>query len=255
MAAEPYVAEFVYTLDEASTDGTQDILHYLKEKYLHERLVIIETPTFHPSDMRAYNNAFNVAIDASKGDVCWFLHPDMILTEGGALEGEALAWWIDVTSYAKDLDTVVTKGRCNQWKNIHAKKFGLHYFGGYGSENEDFYHSAITGTTHKHYGTDFSEYPFQVLKSAFKINHYCETKDYERRFEKMKLCLKTQNPKMSDEMIAELAAKHPRVTLESSNEQFGRFAFGPRTDPVPDVFLKHKEEFMQFKKEEALSHG
>jgi hypothetical protein len=249
LAALPYVEQFVYALDEKSDDGTRELLHYVKEKYAKERLIILEHPTFHPHDMKAYNGAFNRCIQESTGDACIFLHPDMIIVEGKALEKGPLAWFTQMTSYAGDLKTVITKGRADKWKNIHAKKFGLTYFGGYGSQNEDFYHTDITGKSYRHYGLEFSRYPYHVADSGIRINHYCELKSYKRRLEKMKLCLKTLAPESSEEWIEESAINHPRVTLEPSSSRFGEFLFEERPDAIPDVFTKHKEEFEQFTKE------
>lgn len=250
MAALPYVTEFIYALDEKSSDGTLDLLLHVKQKYAHEKLIVLNHPTFHPHDMKAYNEAFNRCIRASIGEAVMFLHPDMVITEW-PLEGirsGPLAWWVNMTSYAGDMKTVISKGRTNQWKNIHTKKFGLHYFGGYGSQNEDFYHSEITGKSYKHYGTEFSKYPFPVAPSGIKVNHYCELKSYRRRLEKMKLCLKTLAPSANEAAIEEAAVQHPRVTLEPSSDRFGQFAFSASQDPIPDIFEKYKE-FESFKKE------
>ena len=251
MAAMPFVHEFIYALDTKSDDGTRELLRHIKEKYAFEKLRILDEPTFHPLDMKAYNEAFNHCIRESTGDACWFLHPDMIVTEGAVLPSEALAWWIEMTSYAGDFQTVISKGRTTQWKNIHAKKMGLHYFGGDGSQNEDFYHSEITGKSYKHYGSEFSKYPYRVMSSGIKVNHYCEVKDYNRRLEKMKLCLRTLHPDFSSERIAELAIQHPRVTLEDSSKQFGAFEFAPSKEPRPDIFEKYETEFNQFVKEKV----
>lgn len=256
MAALPCVHEFVYALDEKSDDGTRDLLFYLKDKYAHEKLVILDKyPNFHPHDMKAYNDSFQACIAKSTGDAVMFLHPDQIITDGpvDGIPAHAMAWWVQMTSYAGDMHTVITKGRTDKWKNIHAKKMGVHYFGGYGSQNEDFYHSDITGKSYKHYGSEFSKYPFQVVNSGIKVNHYCENKDYARRLEKMKLCLRTLHPGFPDERIDELAIQHPRVTLEPSSRQFGVFEFTESQEPLPDVFEKYGEEFKQFKKE--LIHG
>jgi len=255
MAALPFVHDFWYMLDDNSDDGTRDLLFHIKDKYAHEKLNIWKTPNFHPSDMKAYNEAFNIGIRHMTGDAAWFLHPDMIVTEGAALKEGPLAWWTQVTSYAGDFQTKITKGRCSQWKNIHAKKFGLHYFGGYGSTNEDFYHSDITGTAYKHYGTDFEKYPFEVAPSGIKVNHYCELKGYKRRLEKMKLCLKTQFPHFDDKRIEEMAIHHPRVTLENSSREFGAFEFSPVQDPTPEVITKYKAEFDAFIPKGELVHG
>ena len=256
MACLNEVHEFVYALDDASSDGTRDLLHHIKDKYAHEKLTIIDHPTFHPSDMKAYNDAFNVCIFKATGEACWFLHPDMIVTNPEVILSmpDAMAWWTNVTSYANDFQTVISKGRCDKWKNIHRKKFQLSYFGGYGSQNEDFYHSDITGRSYKHFGSEFSKYPFVVRDSGISVNHYCELKPYKRRLEKMKLCLKTQIPYATDEAIEEMAVNHPRVTLESSSTRFGEFGFS-RDESVkaPEVIEKYKSEFEQFVKEPVFA--
>lgn len=244
MAALPYVHEFIYALDEKSSDGTRELLRHIKNKYVDEKLVIIDTPTFHPHDMKAYNGAFNLCIESSRGDACWFLHPDMIVVEASTSPSHAQAWWTGITSYA-GMNTVISKGRTDKWKNIHKKTMGLHYFGGYGSQNEDFYHSDITGKSYKHYGSEFSKYPFQVVDSGIKVNHYCEAKDFDRRYEKMVLCLKTQHPNRSEQELKDIAKIHPRVTLKDG---LG-FEFKEGADPIPAVFEKYGDEFRSFKKE------
>lgn len=246
--------EFVYALDADSDDGTRELLQHIKNKYAHEKLVILDTPHFHPSNMEAYNAAFDVCLEKMTGDAAWFYHPDMIVTQWADPPEGALAWTTQITSYARDLTTVITKGRCDQWKNIHAKKFGLRYRGGYGSQNEDFYHASITGNSLRHYGTDFKKYPFPVAPSGIEVNHYCENKPYKRRLEKMKLCLTTLYPTFSAGKIEELAVQHPRVSLEESSQQFGSFEFTPSKDPVPEVFEKYRAEFEPFIKE-LVHHG
>lgn len=251
MAALEHIHQFIYALDAKSNDGTRELLFHVKQKYAHEKLIIIDHPTFHPSDMKAYNEAFNVCIAKATGDAVWFLHPDMIVLNPVAIESmpESMAWYTNVTSYAGDFQTIITKGRCDKWKNIHARKLGVHYFGGYGSQNEDFYHSDITGKSYKHYGTKFSLYPFQVKNSGINVNHYCELKDYSRRLEKMKSCLRNQNPHVSEAWIEDAAIQHPRVTLEWSSKNFGDFEFTRSSDiKPPSVFEKYKDEFQQFVK-------
>lgn len=247
MAVLPYVHEIIYGCA-PSTDGTDQLLDYIKEKYAQDKLRILRKPEydFNPHNMAAYNGAYNACIDAVTGDAVWFLHPDMIVTNPEQItkisEG-ALAWWTNITSYAGDYNTQITKGRCARWKNIHAKKFGLHYYGGYGSENEDMYFREITGSSYKHYGDNFKPYPFVVKDSGLNVNHYCELKSYKRRYEKMKSCLKTLFPKWNDVTISEQAANHPRVTLETTTDNFGKFEFIKTDAPVPDVFAKYREEF------------
>lgn len=246
LSSLPYVHEYVYALDEKSDDGTRELLHYIKDKYTHEKLTILETPNFHPSDMKAYNGAFNACIEKSTGDACWFFHPDMIVTKWGDLKEGPLAWYTNVTSFAGDFQTVITKGRCDKWKNIHRKEFGLCYAGGYGSQNEDFYHSEITGSVYKHFGTDFSRYPYEVENSGISVNHYCELKPYKRRLEKMKLCLETLYPGRDKDWLEEGAVVHPRVTLEPSSEKFGVFEFTKKDIEMPEVVKRYKAEFDSF---------
>lgn len=253
MACLDYVHEFIYSLDSASSDFTRELLHHIKDKYAHEKLTIIDLPTFNPLDTEAYNNAFNVCIDKATGDACWFLHPDMLVTNPESIltmPVDAMAWWTTVTSFAGDFQTVISKGRCDKWKNIHRKKFRLQYLGGYGSVNEDFYHLDITGKSLKHFGQEFSRYPFGVQDSGIKVNHYCELKSYKRRLEKMKLCLKTQAPYAGNELIEEMAIQHPRVTLEQSSSRFGEFEFKKdESIQIPEVIQKYQDEFSQFAKE------
>lgn len=250
--------EFIYALDEKSDDGTRELLYHIKEKYAHEKLKILEHPHFHPHDLKAYNGAFTRCIEAATGQAAMFLHPDMICTNPEAIQTmdeSAIAWYTHMTSYAGDFNTVITKGRSDKWKNIHATRFGLHYYGGYGSQNEDFYHKDITGKSYKHYGTEFSKYPFRVADSGLKINHYCEMKSYKRRLEKMKLCLKTLSPNSSDEAIEEAATQHPRVTNEASSTRFGEFKFEKTEEPIPPVITKYKDVFESFVKKGELVHG
>lgn len=256
MAVLPYVEEFVYTISPKSDDGTIDLLRHIAKNYGQQggkvRLLIENKYDFDPLDQVAYNRAFNDAIDQARGEAVWFLHPDQVVTNPekiSELKSGPLAWTVNMTSYARDMNTVISKGRCDKWKNLHAKKLGLHYFGGYGSQNEDFYHSAITSNSHKHYGTEFSKYPYEVMETGINVNHYCELKPYKRRLEKMKLCLKTLVPQAPTNVIEESAVQHPRVSLEPSSQRFGVFEFSETTNPIPEVFTKYKEEFEQFQKE------
>lgn len=254
MAVLPYVTDIVYTVAPSSDDGTIELLEYIKGKYAGDKLTLLvdKKYDFHPHDTKAYNESYNDAIQASKGDAVWFLHADMIVTNPEIIPTVSdgpLAWWTEIVSYAGNLETVITQGRTKRWKNIHAKKFGLHYFGGYGSVNEDFYHSDITGRTYVHYGDKFSDYPFEVAESGIKANHYCEVKPYKRRLEKMKLCLKTQYPTWPDGKIEEMAVHHPRVVLEPSASKFGRFEFDKAGEKPPEVFNQYGKEFEELTKE------
>jgi len=252
MSAHPHVDEFIYAVSPKSDDGTIEILRHIAKHYGNIRILLQSKYDFDPMDMKAYNGAFNDCIDQTRCDAVWFLHPDMVITQWKDIQEGPLAWTVNMTSYARDLNTVITKGRATRWKNIHAKKFGLHYYGGYGSVNEDFYYSDITGTSYRHYGQQFSQYPFEVGETGIEVAHFCEVKPYKRRLEKMKLCLKTQMPNATDPLIEELAVQHPRVTLEESSEQFGKFEFQKSQVPLPAVFAKYQDEFESLKKEKEL---
>lgn len=254
MSAWDHVEEFIYAVSPKSDDGTIDILRHIAKKYGKVRILFQSKYDFDPMDINAYDASFNDCIDQAKGmDACWFLHPDMIVTKWQEPKEGPMAWTTKIESYAGDFNTVITKGRASEWKNIHAKKFGLHYYGAYGSVNEDFYHSDITGKSYRHYGSEFSKYPFEITPSGIEVNHYCEVKPYKRRLEKMKLCLKTQAPYANEEAIEEAATQHPRVSLEATNRRFGSFEFEQTNSQAPEVFEKYKQEFEQFQKE--LVHG
>ena len=247
MAVLPYVHEILYSCA-PSTDGTDQLLDYIGEKYAKGKLTVFRGAEFdfNVHDMAAYNNAYNYLIQRATGDVLWFLHPDMIVTNPekiAAVKPGPFAWWTNITSYAGDYQTRITRGRCGRWKNMHVKRFGLHYYGEYGSSNEDMYFRDITGKQYDHHGENFKQYPFAVADSGIQVNHYCELKNYKRRLEKMKSCLKNQMPGADEQLINELAAQHPRVTLEPTVDKFGQYEFTKTDAPIPPVFEKHKEEF------------
>lgn len=261
MAALPGIDSMHYGIDWKSNDGTFELVKMLANTVGKGKVFYYKHPSqnINPMNRAEYNGAFNFLIAAAltmKPDAILFLHPDMIVTNPEKmleLKDDSLAWFTHIKSFSGDMNTVISKGRATKWKNMHVPRFGLEYWGEYGSQNEDFYHRGITGNSHKHYGTEFSKYPYQVADSGLLINHYCELKDYVRRLEKMKLCLKTLYPNLSEDNIQEMATKHPRVTLEDSSSQFGNFQFSKSDDPIPAVFKKYREEFNSFKKEPV--HG
>lgn len=253
MAILPYIHEIIYAVSPASDDGTIPLLEYIQTNYAPGKLRYLcnDKYEFNPHDLKAYNQAFNDCIQATSGDAVWFLHPDMVVTNPeaiSAVQEGPLAWFTNITSYAGDMQTRITQGRATKWKNIALKQFGLHYYGGYGSVNEDFYFKDITGKAYKHWGEAFEEYPYEVADSGIQVNHYCELKSYKRRFEKMKLCLRTQFPNWDDKRIEEVAMNHPRVTLECVGNRFGTFVFKETGESAPEIFTKHRAEFDQFKR-------
>jgi len=242
----------VYLIDPPFVDGTWELLHHIKDKYLHEKLNIIEDkrPGSHDMTVQKFNEGcYDLCLEHATGDATWALHPDMIVVNPEAIlsipEGP-LSWWADCRSFAGDIETEITVGRATRWQSMFAKKFGVHYWGGYGDAIENFYFRDITGNAHIHHGQNFELYPFDVVDSGIDINHYCEMKPYKRRLEKMICCLKTQCPGISDSVAEELASKHPRVTLQTANSQFGKFVFEPTKSPIPSVFEKYCEEFNQY---------
>ena len=256
MAVLPYVHEILYGVAK-SEDGTEELLRHIQRKYAGDKLKLYfggdDQPAwdFDPLDVKAYNASFNYLIEQSTGDAVWFLHPDMIVKNPESIQSTPegpLAWWTTIDSYAGDLQTKITAGRASRWKHIQAKQFGVHYYGGYGSQNEDFYFKDITGNSYKHFGEDFDEYPYEVADSGIQLNHYCELKSYPRRLEKMIRCLTTLMPNADQQHIKELAANHPRVTLDQSTTRFGTFVFDKVSEPAPSVFEKYQAEFAQFRK-------
>lgn len=262
MSVLPYIHSIHYGIDKKSNDGTLELVKAIAANEGEGKVFWYQDDVFNidPMDMEAYNRSYNVLIGcatAHKAEAVFFLHPDMVCTNPEAIltmPDNPLAWYTHMTSYAGDFQTVITKGRADKWKNIHATRFGLHYYGAYGSQNEDFYHKDITGRSYKHYGSEFSKYPFTVADSGLKINHYCEMKSYKRRLEKMKLCLRTLAPKASQEVIDEAAVTHPRVTNEASSRQFGEFKFEKTETPIPEVITKYRDAFEPFTKE-LVHHG
>ncbi len=248
MAAAPYAHEFLYGVS-PSNDGTMDILKDIKGKHLGSMLQIFEMDDFDVRDQKAYEGAYNFLIQKATGDALWYLHPDMIVASALAMEstimrdsykpGGHLAWSCKIRSFAGDRTTEIVEGRAKTWKTIHARKFGLHYAGAYGSQNEDMYFRDITGNSYKHYDEDFSKYPFEIQWSGLRINHYCEAKTYARRLEKMKLCIQQQHPGWTPRLVEEVAMIHPRVTLESGSSQFGHYEFEERPESLPAVFKQY----------------
>lgn len=251
MSVLPNIHEIIYNVAKGTNDGTVEILEHIQKKYdVDRKIKWFYGDDFNVHDMPAYNKAFNDCIAKATGEAVWFLHPDMIVTNPEAMETMKqgpMAWYCNLTSYAKDFYTVITAGRAPRWKNIHVKKMGLHYFGGYGSQNEDFYHKAITGGNHDHFGEEFGRYPFRVDDSGLNVNHYCELKPYKRRREKMVNCLKTLFPGSDDVVMQEMADIHPRVTLEKSCDMFGKFEFKDVNVSLPDAIVKYREEFSKIR--------
>ena len=253
MAALPGVFEFIYAVDPTSDDGSVELLLDLQKELGKDKLKILldKVFAFDPMDMKAYNYAFNACLEKMTGTAAFFLHPDMICHNPEvllALDPNPIAWWTNITSFAGDFNTVITKGRGTRWKNIHQNMHDLHYWGGYGSKNEDFYHRDITGDAHHFHGANFAKYPFKVADSGLEVSHFCELKSYRRRYEKMKLCMRTQYPTATDLAIEEMATQHPRVHLQNGPSKFGEFQFQKVETTLPKVIEVYRDRFEAYTK-------
>lgn len=254
MSVLPHVHEVIYGLAD-STDGTEDVLDAVKQMD-YGRLEVLKSPHFNFDirDQSAYQKAFNILIDYASGDVIWYLHPDMIVLNGEVVEKMKegpLAWFVNLRSFSGDKTIEITSGRTKVWKTLHAKKFGLQYWGHYGSKAEDFYHRDITYDSHEHYGDQFNLYPYSVADSGIHLHHYCEAKTYSERLKKMTKCIEAQYPGTDPMRISEMARQHPRVTLKPSSRFFGAFEFKQSQDGLLPIFDQYKEEFTVRPKEIA----
>ncbi len=242
MSLLPHVPEIVYA-DGDSTDGTLELLDYIKRKYAGERLRVLRGMDC--KDLKAdYQRVFNELMKQCKGDYLWYCHPDMILVDPGEIgtigrDQSKWAYSVNLRNFAgDDIGWEIAKGRAKKWKTIMKNDFGLHYWGNYGDGHEDMYFSEITGDEHVVY-QDMKEYPFHVWDSGVELWHLCECKPKKRREEKMQRVFETAGVKD----LGDVLARHPRVTLESGKTQWGDFEFVPREDPLPEVFEKYREEF------------
>ena len=239
LAAKDHVKEFVY-FDGNSTDGTPELLDYLRKKYgLNIKVVRDQDPKDLQDD---YVRVFDDCLKQVKSDYAFFLHPDMIMTKGPSKSlPPVAAYSCNMRSFAGDPGGDIfefTEGRTNKWKNIMQNAFGLHYFGHYGAQNEDMYFSAMTEKEHELYDS-FDKYPYEVFDSGIELFHYSDVRPYPRRLSRMVTCLKNQNPG-TDTNFEYAAKNHPRVSLQE-NSVFGNFKLSPALE-YPEVFTKHGQE-------------
>jgi hypothetical protein len=252
MSVLPYADEVIY-FDGNSTDGTLELLDYIKGTYDKDNKIKVFRDKDFKDFKEDYTRVFDECLKTCTKDHVMYLHPDMIVVDPGNLQGldkKVLAYYVNMRSFAgEDLDLEITKGRTDKWKTIMRNRFGLHYHGFYGAQEEDMYFGDITGTDHKLF-KDFGNYPFVVQDSGAKIWHFCECKPLQRREEKMYRVITTSveavthGCMMEDDVhVWDAVKNHPRVHLQTQSGVFGSFMFEPRKDPLPDVFSKYKEEF------------
>lgn len=224
----PFVDEQVF-FDGNSSDGTLEIIKDVRANHpFGKRIKLFENRDCADLDSD-YQIVFNDCLRSLTTDYAIFAHPDMMLDEPGNIGflGDAPAYTSSMRSFAGEPDGQlyeIKTGRAEAWKNIyrlHNPDLGLHYFGAYGSENEDCYFSKITGNEHRYRGTDFSAYPYEVKDSGIKISHFSDVRTLDRRIDRMVKCLLNQGQPL--EIAKEIAKVHPRVTFQNS---FG-FKFEP----------------------------
>lgn len=234
----PFIDEMVF-FDGNSTDGTLEVIEKVSQRYPDKvRLFKNCDPTNLQDD---YVDAFNACLHKLNTDWAFFCHPDMWVENPIKLRNirdwDGIAMSSKMISYAGDPGKQlyrIENGRQAAWKNIYRLRepdLGAHYYGHYGSAEEDIYFRAITGSNYDHHGDSFHRYPYQVLDSGLSIHHFSDVRLYERRLERMKVSLKNQ--RWSESEIEYKAKTHPRVTLEDGNG----FKFVACEDPRRAVCL------------------
>lgn len=242
----PHLDQMVF-FDGNSTDGTLEIIKAIRAENRHgDKIKLYENRDC--ADMKDdYVRVFNEALRSLDTDLAMFLHPDMIPSVVNPEKisqiaiSDAVALSCKMRSFAGEPGCQLFEmvGRGQSWKNIFRLRnpdLGAHYHGWYGAHNEDVYFSAITGDEHEHHGHDFSKYPYGVVDSGLEILHFSDVRTYGRRLERMKTCLANQGKK--SDKIDEIAAIHPRVTLEN-----GAIAFFERGAMSYDNFTLVPSEY------------
>lgn len=243
MSILEHIDEIVYA-DGNSTDGTLELLEYIKATYDKDNKIKVLKGWDCANLTDDYTRLFNDLLKECRGDYKWFLHPDMIVTTPQnitniSMDRRALAYFVNVRSFAGDGRTEITKGRTSRWKSIMKDDFGLHYWGTYGHLHEDMY---FDFQEHK-VRLDMRSYPFEVRDSQIHLEHFCECKPRKRREEKMEKIARYGFGVTNDLAVEDLITNHPRVHLQSQDGNYGLFKFEPRKDDLPAVFAKYKAEF------------
>ena len=248
MSVLDYVDELVY-FDGNSTDGTIEIIEYIQKKYDKDKKIKLFKNKDFSNFKEDYVRLNNDCLKACSGDYIWFLHPDMTCLNPEVIKqnicGKYIRYNVKVDSIGGEKrDKLFTKGRLFRWQTIYKNDFGLHYYGYYGTPEEDFYFKDITGDDHSIY--DFSNpKPYTIKDTNIKINHYCETKPYDRRLDKMIKVFGISNPQLTQEEVLEHIKEHPRVTLKGGIFRGVKFEVIDNPKQA-DIFEKYKE-FEQFR--------
>lgn len=223
----PHLDQMVF-FDGESDDGTVEVIRQISSNHPYGgKIVLLERKN--PKNMTDdYQRVFNECLHTLTTDYAAFLHPDMLLEDPGGLRslGDRIAYSTGMRSFAGDpygelLEII--EGRAETWKNIYRLRnpdLGLHYFGDYGSANEDCYFSEVTGEEH-----NISNLPYEVGESGIKILHFSDVRPLSRRIDRMVKCLVNQGHPA--EMASSMALTHPRVNFKDANG----FRFVPAVYP------------------------
>ena len=240
----PYLDEMVL-FDGNSKDGTLEVIRAFRDSHPDgHKITLVEDRD--PKNLREdYTRLFNEALHSLKTDWAFFLHPDMLPENPEALKRvgtDGVAFYTHMRSFAGNLDgnLLEISGRGGIWKNIYRLRnpdLGAHYHGSYGAGNEDVYFSDITGDEHKPYAKP-ELYPYEVRDSGLRIMHFSDVRKPWRRLGRMKECLKNQG--IPADMVDDIAAKHPRVTLKDGPDYVGiEYRFTPAQ--YPRIFTTWKD--------------
>jgi hypothetical protein len=240
MSTKDFTDEYVY-FDGNSTDGTVELLKYIRDKY-KVNIKVFEDQD--PKNLKDdYVRVFNECIKQVKSKYAWFLHPDMIVTKAPLMTWDPLAWSVKVRSFAGEPRETIyefKEGRTDRWKAIMLNDLGLHYHGHYGAGNEDMYFKDLTGDEHTMF-ENFASYPYEIRDSGIELNHYSDVRGYARRYHRMLTCIKHQYQGIDNKAAEDLAYNHPRVSFVP-NPSYGNFEL-EKCDEVPEVFSKYAVEF------------
>lgn len=248
----PWVDEMVF-YDGNSMDGTLDIIEVIKAESPEGRKIKLYRNA-DPKDLcDDYVRLFSECMRELSTDLAWFLHPDMCVINpeqiSNIANSDAVAMTTSIRSFGGEPDGVLFEiegGRMSLWKNIyrlHNPDMGAHYFGHYGAWNEDVYFSEITGGEHDHHGHNMDRYPYDVHPSGLYILHFSDVRTYERRLGRMTTCLKNQG--MPQDLAAEVAAEHPRVTLKPGTYRGVPFNFITAEWPAKMVEDRNKYKHLE----------
>lgn len=238
----PHLSQMVF-FDGNSTDGTLEIIRAIQRNETGgEKILLVEDKD--PRDLQDdYVRLFDEAMRSLKTDLAFFLHPDMIPARVPGLDHlkDAVAASVSMRSFAGEPGGQLyeIKGRGEAWKSIFRLRnpdLGAHYWGHYGHADEDVYFRAITGSNHRHYGTDFNSYPYIVSDSGIEVLHYSDVRTSARRLDRMVKCL--MNNGFDYEKARIKALSHPRVTLKDGDG----FRFFPASYPASFLAAKSKYE-------------